>query len=211
MPPWSIKRYSHDLHRIVFWFGSGDGDVMQPSYISVGQIFSAQTRYAVPLFQRPYVWTLEEQWQPLWEDVRSLCNRVLHPPLHKPVTGHFLGTVVLEQLPTPAIAMPQRQIIDGQQRLTTIQLLLKAGQHALEASAATSTCPEVGPACVRAAGQLSQLSTNLYAAEPDEQYKVWPTNEDRIPFKAVMNAASDAGVEGQESRMADAYCTAPGS
>lgn len=104
---------------------------MQPSYSSIGQIFSAQTRYTVPLFQRPYVWNKEEQWQPLWDDIRALAERVLNPPLHKPVAGHFLGTVVLEQLKTTAIAMPQRQVIDGQQRLTTLQLLLKAAEHAL--------------------------------------------------------------------------------
>lgn len=43
---------------------------MQPNYSSIGQVFSAQARYTVPLFQRPYVWSKEEQWQPLWDDVR---------------------------------------------------------------------------------------------------------------------------------------------
>ena len=177
---------------------------MQPNYSSIGQVFSAQTRYTVPLFQRPYVWTKEEQWQPLWEDVRALTERVLDPPSHKQVAGHFLGTVVLEQLKTPAIAMPQRQVIDGQQRLTTLQLLLKAAEHALAV-----TAPEVSPesrgSVELAAGQLSQLSRNQFAAAAEEQYKVWPTNEDRGPFMAVMDCAAESGVDAGDGRMAQAY------
>jgi hypothetical protein len=178
---------------------------MQPNYSSIGQIFSAQTRYTVPLFQRPYVWTRDDQWAPLWDDIRALADRVLNPPTHKTVAGHFLGTVVLEQLKTPAIAMPQRQVIDGQQRLTTLQILLKAAQHALEIMQSKVDTPEAKGSLERAAGQVSQLSANQFAAEPDERYKVWPTNEDRAPFVAVMDSENAAGVSAQQSRMADAY------
>lgn len=177
---------------------------MQPNYSSVGQVFSAQTRYTVPLFQRPYVWNKEEQWQPLWDDLRALAERVFNPPAHKPVAGHFLGTVVLEQLPTAAIDMPQRQVIDGQQRLTTLQLLLKAAEHALAVAAANSPA-EAAQAIQLAAGQISQLSRNQFAQKPDEAYKVWPTNEDRTPFKEVMDAEAQVGVSNTASRMADAY------
>jgi hypothetical protein len=177
---------------------------MQPNYSSIGQVFSAQTRYTVPLFQRPYVWTKEEQWQPLWEDVRSLAERVLDPPSHKQVAGHFLGTVVLEQLKTPAIAMPQRQVIDGQQRLTTLQLLLKAAEHALLGTAG-EVSPEARGTVELAAGQLSQLSRNQFAASAEEQYKVWPTNEDRQPFMGVMDCEAELGVDGDSGRMAEAY------
>lgn len=41
---------------------------MQTSYISVMNVFTQQTRSKVPLFQRPYVWKKEDQWQPLWDD-----------------------------------------------------------------------------------------------------------------------------------------------
>jgi uncharacterized protein with ParB-like and HNH nuclease domain len=180
------------------------GEEMQPNYSSVGQVFSAQTRYSVPLFQRPYVWNKDEQWQPLWDDVRALADRVLNPPPHKPVAGHFLGTVVLEQIPTPAIDMPQRQVIDGQQRLTTLQLLLKAAEHALTITASKAD-PEAAHSIQLAAGQISQLSRNQFAHKPDDGYKVWPTNEDRAPFKAVMDCDVQKGVSGQSSRMAEAY------
>lgn len=73
---------------------------MQPSYISVMNVFTQQTRYTVPLFQRPYVWKKEDQWQPLWDDVREAAERVLNAQ-GKLVSSHFLGTVVLDQTLNP--------------------------------------------------------------------------------------------------------------
>jgi Protein of unknown function DUF262/Protein of unknown function (DUF1524) len=176
---------------------------MQPSYSSIGQVFSAQMRYTVPLFQRPYVWNKEEQWQPLWDDLRALADRVFAPPSHKPVAGHFLGTVVLEQVPTVTVVLPERQVIDGQQRLTTLQLLLKAAQHALEV-AGSKTADTERAKFDNAAGQISQLTLNQFTSTQEERFKVWPTNEDRAPFSAVMTSQADQGAP-QGSRMADAY------
>ena len=90
---------------------------MQPNYISVMSVFTQQTRYTVPLFQRPYVWNREEQWEPLWVDVRNAADRVLVAN-GQPVASHFLGTVVLNQTPNAIITLPRREVIDGQQRLT---------------------------------------------------------------------------------------------
>lgn len=177
---------------------------MQPNYSSVGQVFSAQARYVVPLFQRPYVWNKEEQWRPLWDDLRELAERVLNPPAHKPVAGHFLGTVVLEQLPTAAIEMPQRQIIDGQQRLTTLQILLKAAEHALTHAQGPVLSESIAKSFELAAGQVGQLSRNAYAQQADEAYKVWPTNEDRLPFQEVMDSSAEKPVR-TSTRIADAY------
>jgi hypothetical protein len=157
----------------------------------------------VPLFQRPYVWTKEEQWQPLWDDIRALAERVLNPPPHKPVAGHFLGTVVLEQIKTTAVAMPQHQVIDGQQRLTTLQLLLKAAEHALTLTSGEATEEDKKPIEL-AAGQVSQLSRNQFAQHDEDAYKVWPTNDDRTAFKAVMDSTADSPI-GQGTRMAEAY------
>ena len=177
---------------------------MQPSYSSIGQVFSAQMRYVVPLFQRPYVWNKEEQWRPLWDDVSALADRVLNPPGHKPIAGHFLGTLVLEQVQTLTVQLPQRQVIDGQQRLTTLQLLLKAAQHALEAVGSRAEQEEQATFQI-AAGQVSQLTSNQFTATAEEQYKVWPTNEDRLSFQAVMGLSLDDTNSTTSSRMLEAY------
>jgi hypothetical protein len=82
-------------------------------------------RLVVPLFQRPYVWNQENQWEPLWDDVVRVAERVLANPQHRH-HPHFLGAVVLQQVQNPVGRLQERTIIDGQQRLTTLQLLLDA-------------------------------------------------------------------------------------
>jgi hypothetical protein len=56
-------------------------------------VFMQPQRVVVPLFQRPYVWNEENQWEPLWNDVVRVAERVLKRSLekHQP---HFLGAVV---------------------------------------------------------------------------------------------------------------------
>ena len=80
---------------------------------------------AIPIYQRTYSWTRAECLQ-LWSDVVRAS--------HDDVSGHFIGSIVyidtgIYQV-TGANAI---QVIDGQQRLTTISLLLLALARAAEA------------------------------------------------------------------------------
>ena len=178
---------------------------MQPSYISVMNIFTQQTRYTVPLFQRPYVWRKEDQWEPLWDDVRAAADRVLGSG-GKPVSSHFLGTVVLDQTPNTVFSLPRREVIDGQQRLTTLQLVLKAAEHALDDLRAFVADDETASKSVDIASrQIAPLTSNPAYAEEEERYKVWPTNEDRAGFRDVIDAGSDTGPAMPHTRMAEAY------
>lgn len=142
-------------------------------------IFMQPQRLVVPLFQRPYVWSKLNQWDPLWKDVVRVAERVLARPndRHQP---HFLGALVLQQAQKQTGQMQERIIIDGQQRLTTLQLLLDA-LHA-ELLAIGETLP---------ARRIEQLVTNdpAFCANNEDRFKVWPTNRDRPPFNAVMSAA----------------------
>jgi hypothetical protein len=174
---------------------------LQPNYISISTLFSAQTRHTIPLFQRPYVWTREDQWEPLWEDIAGLLERLENRVGDAPVASHFLGTIVLEQVQNPTGSLPRREVIDGQQRLTTLQIVLKAAEHALHDAPAVANGD--GKKVSLAMRQIASLTENL--AEGVERYKVWPTNEDRSSFQAVLDAAPEQGVDGSASRMADAY------
>jgi hypothetical protein len=141
-------------------------------------VFMQPQRLVVPLFQRPYVWNQETQWEPLWEDVQRVAERVLAHPTdkHQP---HFLGAVVLQQMPNQAGLMQQRTIIDGQQRLTTLQLMLDALSAELTAAQALPSAARIEP-----------LVTNAepFCAKPEDRFKVWPTNRDRPAFNEVMGA-----------------------
>ena len=104
-------------------------------------LFQKPVHYTIPAFQRPYVCTHDDQWEPLWDDVRNLAENYLEElersgnnsvEAEQRTTPHFLGAVVLQQIPTAARDIDQREVIDGQQRVTTLQLLLDAIQQICE-------------------------------------------------------------------------------
>ncbi|WP_321924293.1 DUF262 domain-containing protein [Burkholderia sp. BCC1998] len=177
---------------------------MQPQYITVGVLFAHGVRHTVPLFQRPYVWDEENQWQPLWEDISGLLDRIERSTGKSTIPGHFLGTVVLEQTPNVTGSLPRREVIDGQQRLTTLQIVLKAAEHVFET--ALSSVEETSRRVVEAAHrQISALTINPGWVEEEEQFKVWPTNEDRAPFVAVMSSSASDDYSAPLTQMARAY------
>lgn len=61
---------------------------------SPGQLFQLTQTLVIPLFQRPYVWSEERQWIPLWEDVERLVELRMN---QAPSSTHFLGAVVMQQ------------------------------------------------------------------------------------------------------------------
>src|SRR6266516_277016 len=88
-------------------------------------VFMQPQRLVVPLFQRPYVWNEESQWEPLWNDVVRVADRGRDGPTEKH-HPHVLGAGVRQQVQKQTGQMQERTIIDGHQRLTTLQLLLAA-------------------------------------------------------------------------------------
>jgi uncharacterized protein with ParB-like and HNH nuclease domain len=76
---------------------------MKAEALTPADIFGYHVRYVVPLFQRPYVWSRQDQWEPLWDDVRAVAQRLLDSrPRSLRVAPHFLGAIVVEQAPTLA-------------------------------------------------------------------------------------------------------------
>lgn len=149
---------------------------MKPETHTVQQLFERDVRYLVPLYQRPYVWNAEEQWAPMWDDITALLQ-------HQEGAGtaelwsHFLGAIVLDQDSTAPGQIPRYTVIDGQQRLTTLQLLL--------AAAAKATA---GVGAENDAELLRELVVNNpRKAKGIERLKVWPTNANRASFLAVMS------------------------
>jgi len=132
----------------------------------------------VPLFQRPYVWNEGDNWEPLWEALRTALDRRL---IEKKARPHFLGAIVLDQLDTFTGEVGARQVIDGQQRLTTLQILIAAIRDLAFAKGAANYQEA-----------FKRLTENFVPSQkdPDSILKVWPTNEDRPHFRTVMSAGS---------------------
>ena len=139
-------------------------------------IFINIVRYEVPAFQRRYIWTQENQWEPLWEDLRDQAETVLESGQ---ANRHFMGAVVLQQRPNPTSSIGTRIVVDGQQRLTTLQLLMDAVQEVF-----------VQQGYEQPAARLEPLVLNpqayLGGNNPDLAFKVWPTINDQAAFRQAM-------------------------
>jgi len=96
---------------------------MDAGTLDLKTIFGQDRRHVVPLYQRPYVWEEKKQWEPLWDDIETVARRLL---ADEPTRAHFLGAIVLEQQPKKTGCLETRPVIDGQQRLITLQPLLEA-------------------------------------------------------------------------------------
>lgn len=147
------------------------------------RIFDSTITYQVPLFQRPYVWTQEANWEPLWEDIQALLDKHLRGCKVHP---HFLGAVVLDQLANPTGSIESRQVIDGQQRFTTLQLFLMAARDHANAHGNTKYAERFTDLVANRRGRIDH---------DNEIYKVWPTNSNRAAFTAVHAAGSPDALE----------------
>ena len=101
---------------------------MEARIVNFQTLFGDQVSYQIPQFQRPYAWGEEHQWFPLWEDVRNLAKRHLATDGRGRVKPHFMGAIVLQHRASNIGEVTKRLVVDGQQRLTTLQLLIKAAQ-----------------------------------------------------------------------------------
>jgi uncharacterized protein with ParB-like and HNH nuclease domain len=146
-------------------------------------IFDGNYQYAVPLFQRRYVWNEEDQWEPLWKDVQRVAERYLREQFRP----HFMGAVVFEQMSIIIGMVNQWQIIDGQQRLTTLQLLIAAARDAAR------TC---GAEASDQADAFDLLTRNPMIKDLSSatSFKVWPSEHDRESYRSAMRAGSPQSV-----------------
>jgi len=159
---------------------------MQSKPLSVYDLFDHKRRYVVPLFQRQYVWSHDNQWEPLWDDVRSKAVQRLEQPADDNITPHFLGAMVLNQMQTFGNAVPSYTIIDGQQRLTTFQIFLAAFRDVARQHDATSFAEEI---------ERYVRNTGLMENEAVERFKVFPTKSDQPQFIDVMTAGARDALE----------------
>ena len=142
-------------------------------------IFEKKMRLEVPLFQRQYVWSQEQQWEPLWEDISRKFTESISGRKNAPV--HFLGAMVLDQKQTPTTHVEKRQVIDGQQRLTTLQIFISAFRDFCRAED-----------CVDLAEECESFTENkgMMANPAVDRFKVWPTQLDRRFFGDVILSKS---------------------
>ena len=98
-------------------FYIGD-DFLQAGETTLNKLLNTSRQFIVPIFQRNYSWQ-KNQYEQLWFDI-------LRASKFKEKQNHFIGSIVYIDMGTPAGRPQQLLLIDGQQRLTTISILLCA-------------------------------------------------------------------------------------
>lgn len=161
---------------------------MQAFTYELNNVLAPERRFIIPTYQRDYEWTKDGQWKLLHEDLVEAAKRLQKVRANalargenqlkdeSKVTPHFLGAIVCEQLPSPTGGVNQRAVIDGQQRLTTLQLLARG---------ILDVVLEGGSSRARAVRKLiSNPADDLY--DPKDVFKLWPRRKDREVWPDAM-------------------------
>lgn len=159
---------------------------MRPDKISILRLFEDRQQYLIPLFQRGYVWNLADQIHPLWEDLidrldavgefKANAEKVGGTEKLRTMRKHFLGTVVIgSPKGGSSDTIATREVIDGQQRITTLQILLLAFRDVIKPMGDEALDDD-----------LKKLTRNIGKyREKGHHLKVWPTNVGRDVMQAL--------------------------
>ena len=146
---------------------------MKASESKLLPLIEGTKQYVVPLFQRPYSWT-KDHWKILWDDLSELCEESSD-------RTHFLGSIVT----APTVSVPEGVtkylLIDGQQRLTTVFVLLCVIRD-LAAEHQSRLAEEI----------KNTLLLNSYK-DNQERFKLLPTHLDRSEFLSMIDGKKLSG------------------
>lgn len=164
---------------------------MRPYTRSIIELFDGKKRYLIPLYQRQYAWSVSPQLELLWEDIERAIARLKAD--RQAATPHFMGAIVVSQIKTFGKQVQAFEVIDGQQRLTTFQLLLAALRDVANAHGS-----DYGQ-------EVNKLLFNDGVMETSEveRFKLWPTLTDRRVFVHMIDPAADLDVVGSAPKDED--------
>jgi uncharacterized protein with ParB-like and HNH nuclease domain len=154
---------------------------MEASPARVIQYFNGEKQNLIPLFQRPYTWT-ENNWQTLWDDLMVQYEV-------GDIGTHFMGAIVSVPARSTPVGVSKYLIIDGQQRLTTVSILLCALRDGLDSNSAS---------------RIQEVYLTNRFRDLEDTLKFVPTQADRDTYRAI---ALDRQVpeNNKDVRMAAAY------
>jgi len=153
---------------------------MQAKETKLQDIIEGTKQYVIPLFQRTYSWTSKE-WEILWKDLIEICE------MENPRT-HFIGSIV--NMPTVSVpeGVAKYLLIDGQQRLTTVFILLTLLRNKARENQNIRFADEIN----------NTLLVNQYK-DGGDYYKLLPTQIDRQIFQNIINGQPNE-IESQITR-----------
>ena len=158
---------------------------MRASETRVRALFEGQQHYVIPLFQRPYSWKRDS--------LATLWNDIVETYRFRPEGGHFLGPIVSKSLPGTPEGVSPYIVIDGQQRLTTLSIVIAVLRDKIRESNPT------------ASERLDDLCLKNKYANGEYHYKIRPTLGDRAAYSAVIDGNRDSLGEDDASLVLQAY------
>ena len=150
---------------------------MQAKETRLQEIIEGTKQYVIPLFQRSYNWQTNN-WSVLWKDISELAD-MENPRVH------FMGSIV--NMPTTSVphGVAKYLLIDGQQRLTTILIILALIRNKARAEGNSRLADKIH----------NTLLINQYE-DGNDKYKLLPTQMDRKAFIDVVDdgASTDSQI-----------------
>lgn len=139
---------------------------MQASQTILQPVFEGAKQFLIPLFQRTYSWK-QDDWKTLWEDLLALYT---NPKGRK----HFMGAIVCMPAEMNPAGVSKYVLIDGQQRITTIFLILAAIRDIASASG------------ILLAEQINESYLINKWAVGTNIFKLFPSQTDREQFAGII-------------------------
>lgn len=160
---------------------------MHVQEIRLQQVLEGAKQYRVPLYQRTYSWT-PKQLGRLWADIVDLSDA----REQEPRASHFTGSLVLS---TGGVGPGGAEflVVDGQQRLTTLSVLIAAIRDHIARSE---------PNAPEKVARLHESYLSDRFKHGDERLKLLPTQADRAAFRAIVDSVP---LDGMHSGVIDAY------
>jgi uncharacterized protein with ParB-like and HNH nuclease domain/predicted transport protein len=131
-------------------------------------------QFVIPIYQRTYSWA-EKECRQLWDDI-------LRTGSNDAISAHFVGSIVyIEKGLYHVSSQSPLLVIDGQQRLTSVTLLVESLARALEKNGTTEPLDGFSPSKLR----------NRYLRDPEEEgerhYKLMLSQTDRTSLMAIVD------------------------
>jgi uncharacterized protein with ParB-like and HNH nuclease domain len=138
----------------------------------IAGLIDSQRQFQLPLFQRNYTWSRRE-WEVLWEDLRYIAQNGRDK-------SHFLGAIVTLPIKTGPESVSKYIVIDGQQRLTTIYLILCAIRDIANAMGEIEKANEINDTYL----------VNIHK-KGNEHYKLLSSQKDREILKNLVDGKDE--------------------
>ncbi|WP_162239183.1 DUF262 domain-containing protein [Methylobacterium sp. Leaf89] len=136
---------------------------MEATPARVIQYFHGEKQSLIPLFQRPYSWR-KSNWETLWNDIIVQYDS-------DDAQSHFMGAIVSVPAKSVPVGVSKHLIIDGQQRLTTVAIILCALRDIVEKNTSD---------------RIHEVYLVNKFRDPEDTLKFVPTQLDRETFNLLV-------------------------